>query len=176
MAYYYFTQTGAELQAAINKAETDIAGVNVSTDGGTTKTALTKDANKEVTLLFDTTPTNGSNNPITSGAVYSALLGKVAPMTIETISGTTLSAAVNKYYVGTSVGTLAITLPTPTGTSVQSILFYLETGASPSVTFSHGTTPLYSDGYQIEANAKCEINALWNGSVWIIGQLKLASV
>lgn len=173
MAYYDFTQTGAELQSAINKAETDIAGVNVSTDGGTTKTALTKDSNKEVTLLFDTTPTNGSNNPITSGAVYSALGGKLSPMAIETISGTSLTAAVNTYYVGTSVGTLAVTLPTPTGAVVQSIIFYLETGATPNVTFSHGTTPVYSDGYQIDANAKCEINALWNGSVWIIGQLKL---
>ena len=73
MAYYDFTQTGAELQAAINKATTDVSGVNVSTDGGTTKTALTKDANKEVTLLFDTTPTSGSTNPITSGAVYTPL-------------------------------------------------------------------------------------------------------
>lgn len=120
MAYYDLTQTGAEVQAILNKADT-----------------------------------------------------AYQPMTTATISGTTLTAAVNTYYVGTNIGTLAVTLPTPTGTNVQSIVFYLETGATPNVTFSHGTTPVYSDGYQIDANAKCEINALWNGSVWVIGQLKL---
>jgi len=73
MAYFDFTQTGAELQAAVNKAETDVAAVNISTDGGTTKTPLTKDANKEVTLIIDTTPTSASTNPITSDAVYSTL-------------------------------------------------------------------------------------------------------
>ena len=73
MAYYDLTQTGAQVQTIINKAETDVANVNISTDGGMTSTPLTKDANKEVTLVLDTTPTSASTNPITSGAVYSTL-------------------------------------------------------------------------------------------------------
>lgn len=120
MAYYDLTQTGAEVQAILNKADT-----------------------------------------------------AYQPMTTATINGTTLTAAVNTYYVGTNIGTLAVTLPTPTGTNVQSVVFYIETGATPNVTFLHSTNPIKSEGFEIEANARCEVNALWNGSAWILGQLKL---
>jgi len=34
---------------------------------------------KQDTLTFDSAPTSGSNNPVKSGGVYSALLGKVSP-------------------------------------------------------------------------------------------------
>ena len=36
------------------------------------------DQNKQDKLTFDTTPTSGSTNPVTSGGVYAALSGKVA--------------------------------------------------------------------------------------------------
>ena len=44
------------------------------------------DLNKQDKLTFDTTPTNGSTNPITSGGVYAALRGTSATaMTVAQI-------------------------------------------------------------------------------------------
>lgn len=44
-------------------------------------------ATKQNTLTFDDAPTNGSNNPVKSGGVYTALAGKVSPsdFVIETV-------------------------------------------------------------------------------------------
>lgn len=91
---------------------------------------------------IDTTPTNGSDNPVSSGGVYTALSSKADSSSLATVatsgsyndlsdtptipdvsgkedkvdivsaSGTTLSAQVGKYYTLSNVGTLAITLPT----------------------------------------------------------------
>ena len=91
---------------------------------------------------IDTTPTNGSDNPVSSGGVYTALSGKANTSSLATVatsgsyndlsntptipdvsgkedkvdivsaSGATLSAEVGKYYTLSNVGTLAITLPT----------------------------------------------------------------
>ena len=103
--------------------------------------------------------------------------GKDSKTSIEAIaSGTTaIVATEHKYYVvqGT-VGNLAVTLPTPEDpTKVQSIAFYFTTGANPSVTFSHASTVYYYDGYAIEASKTYEINALWNGTNWIIAYGKI---
>lgn len=90
-------------------------------------------------------------------------------------SGTTLTAAVGNYYRLTySVGTLAVTLPAPTGSNAQSVLFFLTAGASPNVTFtSSGNDVYYSDGFSIDASSTYEINALWNGAAWIITAVKI---
>lgn len=91
---------------------------------------------------IDTAPTNGSENPVSSGGVYTALSGKADSSSLATVatsgsytdlsntptipdvsgkedkvdivsaSGATLSAEVGKYYTLSNVGTLAITLPT----------------------------------------------------------------
>ena len=91
---------------------------------------------------IDTTPTNGSDNPVSSGGVYTALSGKANTSSLATVatsgsyndlsntptipdvsgkedkvdivsaSGATLTAEVGKYYTLSNVGTLAITLPT----------------------------------------------------------------
>lgn len=89
-------------------------------------------------------------------------------------SGTTLTAAVGNYYRFTyNVGTLDITLPTPTGSNAQSVLFFMTTGASPAVTFtSTGNTIYKNDGFAIDATTTYEINALWNGGAWVINAVK----
>ena len=91
---------------------------------------------------IDTAPTNGSDNPVSSGGVYTALSGKADSSSLAIVatsgsyndlsntptipdvsgkedkvdivsaSGTTLTAEVGKYYTLSNVGTLAITLPT----------------------------------------------------------------
>lgn len=122
--------------------------------------------------IIDSAPTSGSSNTVTSGGVYSALIAKQDKTQLETISGTTLSAQTDKYYVGTNVGTLTVTLPTPIQNTLQSIVIYLETGSTPNITFTGGTI-LYGRNFVIEANTKFELNILWNGVAWILGQLKL---
>lgn len=122
--------------------------------------------------IIDAVPTSGSSNTVASGGVYTALNAKQNQTQLETISGTTLSAQTDKYYVGTNVGTLTITLPIPIQNTLQSIVIYLETGSTPNITFTGGTI-LYGKDFIIEANSKFELNILWNGVAWILGQLKL---
>lgn len=126
--------------------------------------------------VIDAVPTSGSSNYVASGGVYTALNAKQNQTQLETITGTTLSAQTDKYYVGTNVGTLTVTLPTPIQNTLQSIVIYLEVGSSPSVTFTSGSTILYGKDFLIEPNTKFEINVLWNGVSWILGQLKLEVV
>lgn len=104
-----------------------------------------------------------------------ASVNKEDKMTVVTkSSGTKLTAAVGNYYRFTyNVGTLAITLPTPTGSNAQSVLFFMTTGASPAVTFtSTGNTIYKNDGFAIDATTTYEINALWNGGAWVINTVK----
>lgn len=101
--------------------------------------------------------------------------GKEDKMVVEAVdSGTSLTAAVGNYYRFTyDVGTLDITLPTPTGSNTQSVLFFMTTGASPAVTFtSTGNTIYKNDGFAIDATTTYEINALWNGGAWVINAVK----
>lgn len=69
------------------------------------------------------------------------------------------------------VTSLAITLPAITDTiSTHSIMFYFTTGENASVTFSsaNNTTISYYEGYEIKDYTTYEINAVYNGSKWII--------
>jgi hypothetical protein len=101
--------------------------------------------------------------------------GKEDKVTIESASGATLSAQVGKYYTLSSVGTLAITLPTIASgtTDVKTITFFIAAGSTPAVTFTSTHTIIYPTDYKIEANGLYEIGAAWNGIGWVIGQLTL---
>ena len=94
---------------------------------------------------------------------------------IVAASGTTLTAEVGKYYTLSSVGTLAITLPTIAAgtTKVQTVTFYISAGITPAVTFTSTHTVIYPKDYKIEANGLYEIGAAWNGIGWVIGLLTL---
>ena len=133
---------------------------------------------------IDTTPTSGSENPVTSGGVYSALQGKADTsdlaskedkVDIVAASGATLAADVGKYYTLTGVGTVAITLPTiASGTTrVQTVSFYIAAGSSPAVTFISTHSVYYSDGFEIAADSTYEVSALYNGSAWIVASVKI---
>ena len=135
---------------------------------------------------IDTTPTSGSENPVSSGGVYSALQGKADSsdlaskedkVDIVSASGATLSAEVGKYYTLSNVGTLAITLPTIASgtTKVQTVTFYISAGSTPGVTWDSTHTIIFADGFQIDANGLYEISAAWNGIGWIVGMLKLVA-
>ena len=133
---------------------------------------------------IDTTPTSGSENPVTSGGVYSALQGKADTsdlaskedkVDIVAASGTTLSAEVGKYYTLSNVGTLAITLPTIASgtTKVQTVTFYIAAGSTPAVTFTSTHSIYYSDGFEIAANTTYEVSAAYNGIAWVVASVKI---
>ena len=111
----------------------------------------------------------------TAQELTTALSGKEDKVDIVSASGTTLTAEVGKYYTWSSVGTLAITLPTIAAgtTKVQTVTFYVAAGSSPGVTFTSTHTVIYPTDYKIEANGLYEIGAAWNGIGWVIGLLTL---
>lgn len=133
---------------------------------------------------IDTTPTSGSNNPVSSGGVYTALSGKADSsdlaskedkVDIVSASGATLTAEVGKYYTLSSVGTLAITLPTIASgtTKVQAVSFYIAAGSSPAVTFTSTHSIYYSDGFEIAADTTYEVSAAYNGIAWVVASVKI---
>lgn len=133
---------------------------------------------------IDSTPTSGSENPVTSGGVYTSLQGKADTsdlaskedkVDIVSASGATLTAEVGKYYTLSSVGTLAITLPTIASgtTKVQTVTFYIEAGSSPAVTFTSTHSIYYSDGFEIAADSTYEISAAYNGIAWVVASVKI---
>ena len=166
--------------------------------------------------IVDSTPTQNSENYVTSGGVYTALAakanaadmkftngsganadkvtiqlksgttstvlrthqditGKEDKMTIEAIAspGATLTAEVGKYYTMSNVGTLMITLPAGSGTKTQTIVFFISTASTTDVDFTSTSTVYKSKGFDIAADSTYEINALWNGVAWVIGQFEV---
>lgn len=120
--------------------------------------------------------TSDLNKPI-SIATQNALNGKQDVLPIETtVAGATLDCVADKYYVLTSaIGTLTITLPTMTdATKAHTIGIYLTTDATPAVTIVGTNTIKYDDTWAIDANTTHEINALWNGSAWILTLIHVA--
>ena len=124
---------------------------------------------------IDTAPTSGSENPVSSGGVYTALSGKEDKVDIVSASGATLSAEVGKYYTLSNVGTLAITLPTIAAgtTKVQTVTFYVSAGSSPAVTFTSTHSIYYSDGFEIAADSTYEVSAAYNGIAWVVASVKI---
>ena len=103
--------------------------------------------------------------------VNGELSGKEDKVSVAAISGTTLAAAVGTYYVGASVGTLAVTLPTVSdATHVAAVVLNIATGSSPNITFAAatGVTISYSKGFALDASKEYEVNCLWQGTKWII--------
>lgn len=95
---------------------------------------------------------------------------------------TTLACEVGKYYrIDVAVGILAITLPAITdNTHVQNVVIMLTTDSNPAVTFastapSGGSAPDVhaQDGFAIEASKTYEINALYNGSAWVLAAVEI---
>lgn len=119
--------------------------------------------------------TNTTKYPTTKGVADYA----EAKMAIVAASGTTLTASVDNYYLFSSeVGTLAITLTTPSDTThITKAVFMLTTGSSPAVTFAgaSGINVIAQDGFSIEASTTYEINAIYNGVAWVVAAMKLSS-
>ena len=108
-----------------------------------------------------------------------AIANLESKMAIVAASGTALTASVDNYYLFSSeVGTLAITLTTPTDTThITKSVFMMTTGSTPAVTFAgaSGINVIAQDGFSIEASTTYEINAIYNGVAWVVAAMKLSS-
>lgn len=101
-------------------------------------------------------------------------LGDDMGMSITGVTGSTLSALINKYYKFTSsVNTLAITLPAmASSTSIKGLCISFTTGDTPNITFTSADnkTISYFNSYPDtwDMNCEYEINCMYNGTKWII--------
>jgi len=97
--------------------------------------------------------------------------GKEDKMLLTIASGTALTAEAGHYYrFDNTVGTLTVTLPTPT--TLANVILFFTTSATPNVTLSHSSI-LYHEDYEIEAESTYEVNCLWNGIAWIVASIKI---
>lgn len=125
-----------------------------------------------------TVPTNVSAFNNDAGYITASdVAGKQDKMPIvQVASGTTaINAAVNTYYeVAGEVGTLAVTLPTPTDTSkVSMVVVHLTAGSNPNVVIGSTATVDYSSAYDISASKEYEINCLFNGDKWVVADMEV---
>lgn len=131
------------------------------------------------TPTIPTVPTNVSAFVNDAGYLTSHqdISGKEDKIGITAGSGTSLTASANTYYrFASAVGTLAVTLPVPSDTThLSTVILCFTTGSSTAVTFTSSATIKYKDGYAIEASTMYEVNALYNGSEWIIMSTKIAT-
>jgi hypothetical protein len=122
-------------------------------------------------------PTNVSafNNDAGYLTAHQDISGKEDKVDIVSASGTTLTAEVGKYYTLSSVGTVAITLPTIASgtTKVQTVTFYIAAGSTPAVTFTSTHSIYYSDGFEIAADTTYEVSAAYNGIAWVVASVKI---
>lgn len=88
-----------------------------------------------------------------------------------------LTTEVGKYYrLDVPVGTLVVTLPSMTDlTTVRTVVIYLTGGTTPAVTISAADSKdvYYQDGFGLEAGKTYEVNALFNGSAWVVASVEI---
>lgn len=92
---------------------------------------------------------------------------KANSMTIQSASGTTLTAEDNTYYrFDEVVDTLNITLPTVS--SKGTVILNFTTGFTPAITIQSSQPVSYFSGYSIYPNTTYELNIMFNGLKWIV--------
>lgn len=129
--------------------------------------------------IIPTVPTNISafNNDAGYLTQHQDISGKEDLMSIVSVPAgtTTLSAKVGKYYAfADAVETMGVVLPVPIDvTKVQTIVFFMTIGITPAITFSSDIPIYYHDGFELEAGKTYEVNALFNGSAWVIASVEI---
>ena len=120
---------------------------------------------------------DGSNLNDKLSAFDSVVIEAPVNATDATLPITAITCEVGKYYrLDVPVETLAVTLPAITdNTKVRTVVLYLTAGTTPAVTISAADSKdvYYQDGFEIEAGNTYEINALFNGSAWIVAAVKI---
>lgn len=91
--HFIYNNTLYRATAAIAIGDTITPGTNC-----TAVTVAGELEGKQNTLTFDSTPTDGSSNPVTSGGVYTALTGKANDSIVATVE--TSSTSAHAYAIG----------------------------------------------------------------------------
>ena len=86
--YYTKSEIDSALEGKQDKLTFDTTPTENSTNPVTSGGLYTKFGTKQDTLTFDNTPTENSNNPVKSGGVYSALGGKAGLSSNNDFTGT----------------------------------------------------------------------------------------
>ena len=92
-------------------------------------------------------------------------------------NASSLTCETDKYYrLDTAVDTFSITLPTITDVgTVKSIVIFLTTGTTPAITITSTHSVYYNYGFNLNAGKTYEINALWNGTAWIVANVEIVT-
>lgn len=183
--------SAANVAALNNKA--DASSVPASTTNATEYVAFNNANGTELFRIPYASPPNSGIMSVQQAAdlaqaktdissLQTSVAGKQDKVTLveEASAVATLAPAVDTYTrLNAAVGTLEVTLPainSSTNTYAVSLMIYMETGASPAVTFvSADNKPIvYYDGFALDANAKYEVSALFNGSKWVLAHGTIA--
>lgn len=148
---------------------------------GTTK-FLREDGQWEAPPAAPVTSVNGQtgavvlNIPNVSGKEDVTAIVTPVNATDATLPITTLTCEAGKYYrIDVGVDTLGVTLPAMSDlTTVRTVVIYLTAGTTPAVTIvsADNKNVYYQDGFEIESGSTYEVNALFNGSAWIIASVE----
>ena len=94
-----------------------------------------------------------------------------------TTAVSTLTTEAGKYYrIDAPMETLAVTLPAMDAvTSVKKVGIYFTAGTTPDVTITADDNKriVFQDGYEIEAGKTYKVDALFNGSAWIVTAVEI---
>ena len=167
-AHFIDTMNTAIQGLETNKQDKLVSGVNIKTIN---ENSILDEGNLNLVQFDSQTLTD----PQKQQARENIGAEKSTDIVVIDSSVSTLNAEVGKYYrFDVPVGTLTITLPTMTyTTTAKTIVFYLTAGSTPAVTFSSTHPVYYSDGFEIAADSTYEVNALWNGTAWIVASVNI---
>lgn len=180
-----------QVQSLNNKAEA--SSVPASTTNATEYVAFNNANGAELFRIPYASPPNSGIMSVQQAAdlaqaktdissLQTSVAGKQDKVTLVEVSSqiATLTPAIDTYTrLNAAVGTLEVTLPainSSTNTYAVSLMIYMETGASPAVTFvsADNRAIVYYDGFALDANAKYEVSALFNGSKWVLANGTIA--
>lgn len=164
--------SGTNIKTINNNSIVGSGNLNVGTVTGVKINNVTKTPTNGTvdlgTVLTSTTSSvaNGSQIPITSGGVDSALRNYETKLVFTTSGSTSYTAQKNKYCRFTStLPSLGISLPTSSLVAGDTCAFNFTT--SGSFTITGGTIKKMKD-FSIEANKTYEVIALYDGVKWLV--------
>ena len=95
-------------------------------------------------------------------------------MQIVVPNSLSFAAETGKYYRITQSGAITVTLPTVQSDYIENIIIFFTAASDDCLDFISQETVIYADGYEINAGDVCEVNAIFNGSSWVVTVVKFS--
>lgn len=111
---------------------------------------------------------------ILSSTTHQDVSGKENRMQIVVPNSLAFSAEIGKYYRITQNGAITVTLPTVVSDYIENIILFFTASADDCLFFNTQDTVIYADGYKINAGDICEVNAIFNGDIWVVTVVKFS--